>query len=266
MALGIDVGGSKILAVKLESGEIVRRWKIATRNGYVLNDLRNIIAEAGDEWIGIGLPGYVRNGMCIKCPHVPELNGVAMDVLLDGARIMNDCTAMAYGEYVLRDGKYDPLLLVALGTGVGSGFVHSGRPYVGRGSALEIGHLKGFSEKPCQCGKNGCLETVLGGRYVDVKGMYERANEGDEGAMKFFEDYGKTLARGLSYAIQILDPEIVVIGGGISKAYDFFINSMKEKLSELLSFIEVDDIVFERAKSEESAALGAAYIAERKLI
>ena len=266
MALGIDVGGTKILAVKIENGEIKKKWIFKTENGEVIKTLMGVIEESGESVVGIGVPCYLRNGICVKAPNIPELTGQNLRNYFKKVIIMNDCTAMAYGEYALRDEKYDPLLLVALGTGVGAGLVFKGIPYVGRGSALEIGHLKGFSEKPCQCGKRGCLETVLGGGYVDVKGMYDMAKGGDERAVKFFEDYGKTLARGLSYAIQLLDPEIVVIGGGISNAYNFFIDPMKKELEELLSFIDVDDILFEKAKSEESAALGAAYIAERKLI
>jgi|GEM_PF-2074461 len=266
MVLGIDVGGSKILAVQIEEDYIVRRWRINTRNGEVIDTLKRIIEESGDELIGIGLPGYLRDGVCVRCPNISELNGKSLQKIIGDVIIMNDCTAMAYGEYMLRDGKYDPLLLIALGTGVGSGLVYRGRPYMGRGSALEIGHLKGFSKIACECGKTGCLETVLGGKYVRIEEMAERARNGDLEAMHFFEEYGKNLALALSHAIHILDPEMVVIGGGIGKSYELFMPIVKENLQELLSFISVDDILFERAKSEESGALGAAYIAKGRLL
>ncbi len=266
MALGIDVGGSKILALKLKGGGVVKRWYMESANGRIMESVEKIIHDADEDKVGIGIPCYLKDEICVKAPNLPELDGKNLKEYLGNVVVMNDCTAMAYGEYVLRNEKYDPLLLVALGTGVGSGFVYQGRPYVGRGSALELGHLKGFSDRPCQCGKRGCLETVLGGRYVDAKGMYERAKKGDEKAIKFFENYGETLARGLSYAIQLLDPEIVVIGGGISKAYDIFIDPLKDELRDLLSFINVDDILFEKAKSYESGAIGAAIIADKNLI
>jgi glucokinase len=96
--------------------------------------------------------------------------------------------------------------------------------------------------------------------------MAERARNGDLEAMHFFEEYGKNLALALSHAIHILDPEMVVVGGGIGRSYELFMPIVKENLQELLSFISVDDIFFERAKSEESGALGAAYIAKEGLL
>ncbi|AGB04402.1 transcriptional regulator/sugar kinase [Aciduliprofundum sp. MAR08-339] len=266
MVLGIDVGGTKILAARVEDGKILNRWKTGTRNGKVIATLRSIISQAGESRVGIAVPCYLRNGVCIKSPNIPELDGKILQDHFEGAIVMNDCTAMAYGEYFLRGGKYDPLLLVALGTGVGAGFVYKSSPYVGRGSAMEIGHLKGFSEMKCYCGRRGCLETVLGGRYNDLPRMEKMARNGEKEGLRFMEEYGRTLARGIATAIQLLDPEIVVIGGSAARAYDLFERSMKEELHNLLSFITPDDIIFERARSEESGALGAALIADRGLI
>lgn len=266
MALGIDVGGSKILAAVVEDGRITREWSYKTKDGEVIQTLKSIIRESGESVVGIGVPCYIRDGICVKAPHIKELTGRELKDIAMDARYMNDCTAIAYGEYYLRDEKYDPLLLVALGTGVGAGLVVRGMPYVGRGSALEIGHIKKYSERRCECGKTGCLETVIGGRYAGTKDMYLRAKDGDIDALKFFESYGKTLAYGLAPAIQLFDPEIVVIGGSISQAYDYFIPSFLAELEELLSYITPDDIIFERAKSLKSGTIGAALIAERGLI
>lgn len=267
MALGIDVGGTKILAVVVVDGEIVKKWKYKTQNGKVLNDIRKIIIESGEKKVGIGVPCYLRDGICIHSPHIEELSQKNLNYLFPDAKILNDGTAMAYGEYYLRNEKYDPLLLVALGTGVGSGLVVNHRPYIGRGSAMEIGHLKGFSNKICKCGKRGCFETLIGGDYIkNIKEIHEFAIEGDYKSVQFFKNYGKNLAMGLSYAIQLLDPEIVVIGGSISKAFEFFIEPMKKELNRLLSFVSGDDIIFEKVRKENSGALGAALIAEKNVI
>ncbi len=267
MALGIDVGGSKILAITIRNGKISQEWKFPTKDGRVANTIRKIVEESGErEKIGIGVPCYIRDGICVKAPHISELTGMALKKIIPDAIYMNDCTAMAYGEYYLRDEKHDPLLLVALGTGVGAGLVLRGLPYVGRGSAMEIGHIKKFSNLECQCGKRGCLETILGGRYANTRKMYEQAVKGDAQALKFFQEYGKKLAEGLAPAIQLLDPEIVVIGGSVSSAYPYFMPSFLEELEALLSYITPDDIIFERAKSPHSGALGAALIAEQRLL
>jgi predicted NBD/HSP70 family sugar kinase len=264
MSLGIDVGGTKILAAIVENGQILKSWRMKTQDGRVIESIKNIIRDAGEESIGIGVPCYLRNGICVKAPNISELSGKDMGKIFKDAIILNDATAMAYGEYILRDKKYDPLLLISLGTGIGSALISRGMPYFGRGSAMELGHIKGFSDIPCSCGKVGCFETIAGGRYVPLEYMAKRAKE-DEEALRFFENYGKTLAKGLSYAIQLLDPEIVVIGGGISNSYALFIDSLKNELENLLSYISVDDIIFEKAKSESSGALGAALLSEKRI-
>lgn len=265
MALGIDVGGTKILGIKYYEGKILREWNFKTVDGEVKCILQKIMKEAGEEVIGIGVPCYIRDGVCIKAPHIRELTGKKLDEI-GNAKFMNDCTAMAYGEYHLRGEKYDPLLLIALGTGVGSGLIIQGKPYIGKGSAMEIGHIKIYSDRRCECGKIGCFETITGGKYLNTEKMYMRAREGDEKALKFFENYGKILAKGIAPAIQLLDPEIVVIGGSISHAYHYFMPSFIEELEKLLSYITPDDIIFERAKSPKSGAIGAALIAERNLL
>ena len=266
MALGIDVGGTNILAVRVKKGGIQESWKFKTKNSEVIKIIGGIIEESAERIVGIGVPCYLKNGICVKAPNIPELNEKDLKNYFKNVVVMNDCTSMAYGEYALRGGKYDPLLLVALGTGVGAGLVFKGMPYIGNGSAMELGHIKRFSKRQCPCGKTGCFETVAGGKYVDVKENAKRAKEGYKEAIEFMKNYGRIIGKGLSYAIQLLDPEIVVIGGGISNAYELFAGSMKEELAELLSFIDVDDIIFERAKDEYSGALGAALISERKLL
>jgi len=267
MPLGIDVGGTKILVAGVEGGKIVNKRILNTVDGKVIETLRLIIRDYSGEKIGIGIPGYLVGKTCVRAPHIKELAGVDFSEIFPTAYIMNDCTAMAYGEYFLRDGKYQSLLLIALGSGVGAGLIVNGRPYMGRGSALEIGHLKGFSEKMCGCGKTGCFETVAGGKYLpDMKTLADRARMGDDDAVEFYREYGRTVAKGIAHAIQLLDPEIVVFGGGIGKSLDLFLESMKEELDHLLSFVSVDDIIFEKMLSYESGALGAALIAERDLL
>jgi len=267
MPIGIDVGGTKILAVRVDKGKIVDKKIFDTVDGQVIATLRSIIDDYPEEKIGIGIPGYLVGKICVRAPHIKEFAGVDFSEIFPNACIMNDCTAMAYGEYFLRNEKYQSLLLIALGSGVGAGLIVNGRPYKARGSALEIGHLKGFSEKRCGCGKTGCFETVAGGKYLpDMKALADKARAGDSDAIEFYREYGRTVARGVAHAIQLLDPEIVVFGGGIGKSLELFLEPMKKELERLLSFVSVDDIIFEKMLSYESGGLGAALIAERGLL
>ncbi len=255
MTLGVDVGGTKILLYDTETEEVER---YETRNGEVLNLLRNLLSG---KRAGIGVPCYLRDGICAKSPHVPELNGVDLRRIFPDTIILNDSSAIAYGEYVLRDSRYDPLLLVSLGTGVGGGLVYRGDVYQGRGSAMEIGHVKSFSQERCGCGKVGCLETSIGGKYAPVERMYYLAKEGRAEALEFFRGYGRNLGRAIACAVQLLDPEIVVIGGSGAKAYDFFIPHLMEEMEKMVSF--VDDFRIEPWLAEHSGAMGAALLAQR---
>ena len=263
MALGIDVGGTKICVVVVEGEKIVEKEQYQTPRKEVIPAIRSIIQNFEEDKIGLAVPCYLRDGICKGAPNVRSLEGKRLRDYFRNAYIINDATAMAYGEYILRDGRYDPLLLVSLGTGVGGGLVIHGEPYEGRGSGMEIGHIKGFSVRRCDCGKIGCLETVLGGKYAgNLKEMYIRAKNGEEDALAFFEDYGVTLARGIAPAIQLLDPEIVVFGGSVSEAYEFFFPPLRDELQNLLSFITPQEIFFEKARDTCSAAFGAAVLAE----
>ncbi len=263
MALGIDVGGTKICVVVVDGKEILEKKQFPTPKKEVIPAIRSIIQNYEEDKIGLAVPCYLRDSICKGAPNVKSLEGKRLRDYFRDAYIINDAAAMAYGEYVLRDEQYEPLLLISLGTGVGGGLVIHGKPYKGKGSGMEIGHIKGFSGRRCDCGKIGCLETVLGGKYVEnLKERYIKAKNGDKESLTFFENYGVTLARGIAPAIQLLDPEIVVFGGSVSEAYRFFFPPLKNELRNLLSFITPEDILFGRAKDFCSAAFGAAVLAE----
>ncbi len=257
MALGVDVGGTKILVYDDESGEV---RKFQTPKKGVVEFLKDIIQGSQ---AGLALPCYLRKSVCVKSPHIPELNGLDIKRIFPEVYVTNDANAMAYGEYILRNGKYDPLLLVSLGTGVGGGLVYRGEIYEGRGTAMEIGHLKIFSREKCKCGLAGCLETAIGGAYKEVEEMYNLARMGHRKGIEFFREYGRILARGLSAAIQILDPEIVVIGGSGAHAFPFFKDSLMKELRNLVSFDMLHGIILEPWIAEHSAALGVASLSHK---
>lgn len=267
MAIGIDIGGSKILLVRTENSKILDRRIYKTEPGNVVNLLRSIIDINSTEKIGVAVPGYVVGRVCISAPHVPDLEKFDFSKEFPNVKVINDATAMAYGEYLLRNERHRCLLLIVLGTGVGCGLILDGKPFVGRGSGLELGHLKGYSTIKCSCGKIGCFETIAGGAYLkDIERMTERAKARDSTALEFFRRYGIRLASGIAHVIQLLDPEIVVFGGGIGQHFELFKEGLLEELDKLLTFISPSDIIFERCISYDSGGIGAAAIAERDVI
>lgn len=252
LRIGIDLGGSKIELIALDDGggEVLRR-RIATPVGDYPATLAAIAGLV--EWaeaslaahaaVGIGTPGTITpdTGLMKNCNSVC-LNGkplkADLERLLDRPIGMaNDANCFALSE--ASDGAgagADVVFGVILGTGCGAGVVVHGRVLTGpNGIAGEWGHnplpwprpdeLPG---PPCYCGKRGCVETWLSGpglaaAYRVANGgdlapaeIAARAAAGDRACEQAMADYEDRLARGLAHVIDILDPDVIVLGGGLS--------------------------------------------------
>ncbi|MHC1786527.1 MAG: ROK family protein [Christensenellales bacterium] len=222
--------------------------------------------------IGIGIPGVAdnRTGTVIFCTnlgwHDIPLRDELQKYLKLPVLIDNDATVAGFAESVagVSRGLHSSVFLT-LGTGVGGGIVIDGRPWTGaHGVASEIGHLTlEVDGLPCTCGKDGCLErycsaTALirmageicqehpdsaimkaaGGDKAAITGriVMDLAKQGDELALKVFHRYTKYLAIAVNTIISFLDPEMIVLGGGISHAGDFLLQAVKDKLPRYLMF------------------------------
>src|SRR5688572_16756639 len=231
MRLGIDIGGTKIeaAAIGADGRERFRR-RIATPHGEYAPALDALVAhiaaaekEAGERCtIGIGMPGLVdpESGRVENAYNTPfnkrPLKDDLQERLSREVRIANDANCFALSEAI--DGAAAGASVVfgaILGTGVGGGIVMESRVHAGRhGIGGEWGHtpLPWMSEDEhpgprCNCGRLGCIEQFLSGpaKNRDVAAM------GEEGAMARYED---RLARAFAMIINILDPDVIVIGGG----------------------------------------------------
>lgn len=256
----VDVGGGTIKMGKFTvNGELLERWSIPTRlenNGEnILKDIaEEIKAHIGDDsfiGVGIGLPGPVtKEGVILGCVNlgwgtfnVEE----KLSSLLDGVRVKagNDATLAALGEKWKGSGKAcEDVVFITVGTGVGGGIVVGGRLVFGvNGAAGEIGHMplvRGMEER-CTCGKRGCLDQVssataivkeAGGNFTEAKEVFEAAKAGDEKALAAVNKAAKYLGLGLAAIASVTNPQIIVIGGGVSKAGDFFIEKIKASFNE----------------------------------
>ena len=250
MRIGIDLGGSKIEAIALKaSGDTAYRTRIDTPSGgyeAVIEAIVGLVAEveretAAQSQIGVGTPGTISpaSGL-MKNANSTWLNGRPFDRDLAAAlgrpvRISNDANCFALSEAV--DGAAAGAAVVfgvILGTGVGGGIVVNGRVIEGPNSITgEWGHnplpWAGAQElpgSPCYCGKHGCIETFLSGpglaRDFSVAAgsaaqeVAALAEQGHPGAERVLQRYEDRLARALAQVINILDPEVIVMGGGVS--------------------------------------------------
>ncbi len=237
--IGIDLGGTKIEAIALDgSGREVFRKRIASPRGdyaATLESIGSLVGEAGAGSVGIGTPGAISrvNGL-VKNANSTWLNGKPLKQDLERAlgrevRIENDANCFALSEAVDGAGKGAEVVFgVILGTGVGGGIVVRGRLIHGANAiAGEWGHnplpLPAAGDlplPPCYCGRAGCIETYLSGPglaadYERVTGRRVPTEEvvSDEKTMARYED---RLARALAGVINVLDPDVIVLGGGMS--------------------------------------------------
>ena len=240
LRIGVDLGGTKIEAIALDaSGREVFRKRVPTPKGDYEGTLRQIkllVETAGDGTVGIGIPGTLSSATgLVKNANSTWLIGKPLKedlqrLLSREVRIENDANCFALSEAVDGAGKGAEVVFgVILGTGVGGGLVVRGKVVKGVNAiAGEWGHnplpLPAADDLPlpaCYCGRAGCIETYLSGPGL---ARDHRTLTGDERSPeeivslggKSLERYVERLARALSGVINVLDPDVIVLGGGMS--------------------------------------------------
>lgn len=247
--IGVDLGGTKIEIAALDcEGEVALRRRIATPTGYdatlasiasLVGDTEAALGESAS--VGIGIPGVIspKTGL-VKNANSIALNGHPFDqdvsrLLGREVRVANDANCFALSEAVDGAGKgYHVVFGVIIGTGCGGGVVIDGTVLDGRNRiAGEWGHTPlpwpAADEVPgplCWCGLHGCLETMLSGPGLaadcdgpgarDASNLPGRAARGEERAAAALARHADRLARGLAIVVNILDPDVIVLGGGLS--------------------------------------------------
>ncbi len=244
---GVDIGGTSVKIGLFEGAALQKSWSVPTdTSDGGRNILRDIAASLPGPADGAALavPGAVLPdgtvnrcvnlgwGVCRPTDQFTALTGIP-------CRVLNDANAAALGEQRLGGGRgYQDVLFVALGTGVGSGVVLGGKVRSGaRGTAGEIGHLcmdPDDTKAQCSCGLTGCLETycsatgvvrlaALAGRPgLTCKQVFDAAAAGDETLGAVVDRSCGILGRGIAAACALIDPEAVVLGGGVALAGEFF--------------------------------------------
>jgi fructokinase len=248
MRIGIDLGGTKIEAASLGAdGTFALRRRIPTPAGdydATVRAVRDLVLGIERELgiagtVGVGLPGTISPATgLVKNANSTCLNGRPFDrdvrtALGREVRFSNDANCFALSEATDGAGRGARTVFgVILGTGVGGGIVIDGRLIVGANAiAGEWGHSAlpwpADDERPgplCYCGKRGCVETFLSGPAlartagaVDAEAVASRAEAGDEAAAAALFRYEVRLARSLAAVINLLDPEVIVLGGGLGQ-------------------------------------------------
>ncbi len=270
----------------------------------ILNNLEEIVIELKNRaetnfgstisGVGIGVPGVVNKGLdhVFKCTNL-GWNDIPLGKILKDRTgfdvfIDNDANLAALAEYYIGSLKdKETGVLLTLGTGVGCGVIINGKPYRGgNGLGLEIGHMViGENFYNCSCGKNGCFETYASAtaivkhfqKLVDdenvkidfeisSKEIFERAQKGEELPLKAVERYTDYLALGIVNVINVLDPEVISLGGGVSASGDFLMDKLTKKVTKNL-FVEgfPSAVINYASAGNKAGVIGAALLAKEEI-
>ncbi|MCB5187550.1 ROK family protein [Methylobacillus caricis] len=232
--------------------------------------------------IGIGFPGFIdpASGRIAQSPNLPGLRSVDLagdltELLRLPVVVENDALVAAYGEYLLHGEPQKSLAYIGLGTGVGGGLIHAGKPFPGdHGIAMEIGHLiVDPGGRPCGCGNQGCLEQYasasgvaisyekLSGKYLPTALIAELAKQEDALALQAFRQAGISLAMGVAHLIKILDVENILIGGGLSQAWMYMKDAFQQQLDhDLIPVLKRKNRIIISQSGDKGGIIGAAYL------
>jgi fructokinase len=293
---GIDLGGTKIEGAIVDAnqpGHAIHRVRLATESdrGYdhVVGRVRAVVEamerDSGlrrPEVVGVGTPGAIEpsNGT-LKNSNTVCLNGRALGQDLSSAlgvdaRLANDANCFALAEATLGAARgYDIVVGLILGTGVGSGIVVHGRVLHGRhGIAGEWGHNPMCGESvPCYCGRAGCVETVISGPALErffhsltgtrspLAEIVRRADGGDAHATATMSRLTAKFGEAIAAVINILDPDAIVIGGGVGQVDRLYGPETRDAIGRHLFNGDLHTALLRPTLGDSAGVFGAALLA-----
>ena len=258
--------------------------KAIEQSGYTLDDVKAV---------GIGIPGVQdpRTGRVPFCTNlgwhdVPVIE-LMQKVIDKPVYIDNDATVAALAESVAGvSANYKDSIFLTLGTGVGGGVVLNGKVYSGtHGVGSELGHMMVVAGgELCTCGNRGCWEryasatalirmghecaakhpeSILAGKEkLNAKDVMDAAKANDPAGLEAFDQYTTYLAMGMVNIINFMDPEVIVIGGGVSAAGEFLLKPIREKLAKMVFYKAMPYAKVELATlGNDAGIIGAAMLA-----
>ena len=289
--LGMDLGGTKIEGIVLDAqGRELFRKRIATEREFGYRHILKRVKELYDELaaqinhqphtFGMGAPGVIspRTGLMKNsntvCMIGEPVKADLENLLGRNIEIQNDANCFAMAEALLGAGRGKKLVFgVIMGTGCGGGIVHNGDVLTGpQGIAGEWGHMSIDPNGPkCYCGQHGCVETFISGggleaRYFEQFGVRRQLREiemdfyaGETQAAAFMKIFFQHFGRAIANLIDVLDPDVIVLGGGVSK----FDALYTEGVAEVAKFVFSDSLetpIVKHQIGDSAGVIGAALI------
>jgi len=283
--IGVDLGGTNIKTALINlDGKIIKRYETKTRvnkgSVILINNIIDSIEKVKIKniaGIGIGSPGPLnyKTGTILKPVNLPFRNVPLRKIIQNKFEtkvfLDNDANCFTLGEAVFGSGrKYEDVVGITLGTGIGGGIVINKKIYHGRNNAAELGHTTiNYDGPKSRCKNHGCIETHVAARGIkrmfgssNPYSIYKLALKGNKKAIKTFDSMGYYLGIGLTNIIYALDPDIIVVGGKISNSWKLFSKSMNQTIKKRY-FSKPCPIV--KSKLKDAGVLGAgALVLENK--
>ncbi|MCE7864659.1 MAG: ROK family protein [Bacteroidetes bacterium CHB5] len=268
--IGVDMGGTKIQGGVVSGNKLLTLETLPTPAGDseqgVLNQLIQLIEKLitpNCEGIGIGVPSVVdsKNGIVYDVVAIPSWKEVHLKKILEDhfkipVQVNNDSNCFALGEKYFGKGQgRSNFVAVTLGTGMGCGIVINNNLFEGANA--------GAGEIGCIPFREGRVEQYTAGTFfkslnVDGADLYKRALANDPQALGIFHNYGSNLSEAIKMILYAYDPEVIILGGSISQAYDFFIGAVWKGLDDFLYPKSLLTLKIEKSTLQNSAVWGAA--------
>ncbi len=271
--IGVDIGGTNIIAGRLVNNILVKKVAKSTGAGrpkqMILETLYNAIREIWTNdvlGIGIGVPGFldVKTGEILQINNIPSFSG--LNLIKEVVRtfnvpvfINNDANCFVLGESCFGAGiKYNNIIGITLGTGLGGGILNEG--------SIISGIFGGAGEFGCIPYLDSNFENYCSGKFFNKYGttgkeLYPKAKTGDVFALNTFREFGKHLGNLIREIMYFIAPEVIIIGGSISKSYSYFNQAILDSFNNLPEKHYRNNINVIKAELTDAAILGAAALA-----
>ncbi len=271
MRKGIDVGGTFIKVI-WEDGRKEKFYvkDVSGDREKFLSKVLDVVKEGDPDAVGVAVAGFTSlDGIVYRSPNIPALNRVNLKALIEkeGIRctVGNDVSVGAFGEWYYDYRESKNLLFVAIGTGLGAGLVVDGRLYFGAcGSSLELGHhTVEMDGELCSCGRRGCLEAYcssygfermyekLSGQKLKDYEVIKRAAQGCDVSQEAIRVFKRYLLVGLMNAVHILNPDLLLLGGGLIDAMKDFLGDLESELKLMVEELPSECMTLRFSKCAE---------------
>lgn len=269
LLVGVDLGGTNVRAGLVKNGKILalesRAHPPNASAEDIIDEIETAIAKVwrpGVRGIGVGVPSVVDKGIVYSPNNIPSWKVVPLQKILRRqfrlpVVLNNDAKCFALGELHFGEGRgYKNLVGLIVGTGLGAGVVVNGKLLSGsHNGAGEVGNIA-YREKD--------FEHYCSGRFfqrefgIDAHEIQQRADRGDRAAQEMFAAFGDCFADVIMALLYAFDPEIIVLGGSVSKAYPYFEPRMRERLGAFKYPNSVKELVIAQTQKPNIAVLAAA--------